>query len=232
MTAGRTADVCCGDGCCIHVYGGPRWARSAASPAESWRRSGLGGGRPDSRRVACTCPYRSVHRQTEPRRLSATDFTWSVCWPRRQPSLLTVPVLSCRSTPQRRRSMSVTTTQNPATYTIVRTLADYDLHHSEPVEGSPEGIAPPNPRSEPAAQTNPEHWPADYRRVPPIRPVDHTLDFNARNITLNNIETFFLFNMFGGIQIVQVGDSAARQGRGKLTDQGAESLVASNRRQV
>ncbi|KAG8624545.1 hypothetical protein KVT40_007612 [Elsinoe batatas] len=99
--------------------------------------------------------------------------------------------------------MSVTTTQNPATYNIVRTLADYDLHHSEPVEGSAQGIAPPNQHPIRPSEVAPENWETEYRRVPPHQPINRELDFEFRNTTLNGVETFFLYNMFTGIQMVQ-----------------------------
>ena len=104
--------------------------------------------------------------------------------------------------------MSVTTTQNPTTYTLAQTLAEYELHHSEGPEDSEQQTAPPNPReSAPSTENNPAGWEAEYRRVPPHRPTDTTLDFASRDITNNGIERFFITNMFQGIWIVSVSDS-------------------------
>ena len=98
--------------------------------------------------------------------------------------------------------MSVTTTQNPQTYSIARTLADYNLHHSE--LDSEEHDATLNHRPTATTASVVDSWETEYRRVPQPRPIDRELDFDSRNTTLNNIERFFLFNMFGGILIVQV----------------------------
>ena len=105
--------------------------------------------------------------------------------------------------------MSVTTTQNPRTYGIVRTLADYELHHSkEEEEQSVNEVNTQPPSSEHAQRPlgSSPVWETQYRRVPPYRPVDPELDFDSRNITLNRVETFFIFNMFGGISMVEVSN--------------------------
>jgi len=102
--------------------------------------------------------------------------------------------------------MSVTVTQNPATYTIARTLADYDVHHSEPPADPSHPVEEPNPRSDGlSGENNPEGWESEYRGVPAYRPTDTTLDFDSRNTPLNRVEGFFVWNMFGGIQMVHVG---------------------------
>jgi len=101
--------------------------------------------------------------------------------------------------------MSVTTTQNPVVYSISRTLADYDLLHSEQQIDGSQPVADPNPHPAPFTESNPEGWETEYRRVPAYRPINYDLDFTSRNTTTNNIERFFLINMFGGIRLVEVG---------------------------
>lgn len=103
--------------------------------------------------------------------------------------------------------MSVTTTQNPTVYTIARTLADYELHHSQADQIAHDVSLNPRPEL-PSVER--DDWETGYRRISPHRPIDYTLDFQSRNTTLNNIERFFLFNMFGGIMIVEVGFAVAK----------------------
>ena len=98
--------------------------------------------------------------------------------------------------------MSVTLTQNRATYSIARTLADYDVHHSSQIEDTHEEL---NERPQPeGAGNNPARWEEGFRRVPEYRPIDHTLDFALRDTYNNNIERVVLWNMFTGIRIVTV----------------------------
>lgn len=101
---------------------------------------------------------------------------------------------------------STTTTQTVPRYSIARTLADYDLHHSEATaetKRTEEGDQ--NTRSDSTEQgNNPSTWEREYRRVPPHRPVNRELDVASRSITLNGVETFFVYNMFNGIRIVEV----------------------------
>lgn len=98
--------------------------------------------------------------------------------------------------------MSVTVTENPATYSFARTLADYDLRHSDDLEDVPQE---PNARPIPdGTGQNPADWEDNYRRVPEYRPIDHTIDFAFRSTYTNNIERAFLWNMFNGIRIVSV----------------------------
>ncbi|MCJ1445192.1 MAG: hypothetical protein MMC23_005697 [Stictis urceolatum] len=101
--------------------------------------------------------------------------------------------------------MSVTTTQNTCTYSIVRTLADYELHHSaeeDPDQAyDPEANRHPTPSSQPAE--NPRGWETEFRRVPQFRATNYDLEFESRNKYQNNIERFFIINMFGGIMMVQ-----------------------------
>ncbi|PNS17295.1 hypothetical protein CAC42_6978 [Sphaceloma murrayae] len=112
--------------------------------------------------------------------------------------------------------MSVTTTQNAATYNIVRTLADYNIQSTEPTEGSPQGISAPNEHPAPPSDVQPENWETSYRRVPAHRPINTELDFQHRNTTLNGVETFFLYNMFTGIQMVQALNRTWRATGGRI----------------
>lgn len=92
-------------------------------------------------------------------------------------------------------------------------MTDYDLHHSETQEEEQEEAsavpAEPNERPIPeGTDENPAGWTEGWRRIPAYRPIDRELDFAYRNVYSNNIERFFLFNMFGGIQVVTVGPSS------------------------
>ena len=98
----------------------------------------------------------------------------------------------------------MTTTENPATYSIYRTLADYDLHHSGEVAG---GRVDTTLNRHPAPQVHEQPrsgWETEYRRVPPYRPANPELDFSLRNQYNNGAEYFFISNMFGGIAWVEV----------------------------
>lgn len=100
--------------------------------------------------------------------------------------------------------MSVTTTANAQTYAGLRILQDYDLHHSEELAHSNVPVEP-NPHPAPEGTGEPvEGWETEWRRIPPHRPINHDLDFEFRNTFTNNAERFFLFNMFGGIQLTSV----------------------------
>lgn len=98
--------------------------------------------------------------------------------------------------------MSVTTTANPSTYSLVATLADYELHHSE--EGIDTSL---NPRHGPTRSSNPPTWPTSHRRVPAYRPIDTELDQSQRRVYLNNIERAFVGVMFTGVFIEAVSGS-------------------------
>lgn len=101
---------------------------------------------------------------------------------------------------------TTTTTQTVPRYSIARTLADYDLHHS-PADnkGSEDEEADTqNGQADSDNNTDPQNWETEYRRVPPHRPVNREIDIASRSVTLNGIETFFVYNMFNGIRIVEV----------------------------
>jgi hypothetical protein len=97
--------------------------------------------------------------------------------------------------------MSVTTSANTVTSSVLHVLTDYDLHHS----GSPESEgtpAPPNPRNDLAAETsNPASWPRDHRRVPPFRPIDRTLSIEDRPGGANLIEAMFITTLLNGVRV-------------------------------
>lgn len=102
-------------------------------------------------------------------------------------------------------AMSVTTTANPVTTTLHRSLAaDYEIHLS----GGEEGIDPSqNPREETTIQ-NPPNWVQNYRNIPPLRPVNHDLDAESRPNGMNRFETAFLVTMFTGVVMVAVSCAA------------------------
>lgn len=101
-------------------------------------------------------------------------------------------------------STTTTTTQTVPTYSMGRTLADYDLHHSEPAAPEPRQAGEEDQDGSTEKHSNPPDWETEYRRVPPHRPVNRNLDIASRSITLNGVETFFVYNMFHGIRIVEV----------------------------
>lgn len=93
-------------------------------------------------------------------------------------------------------TMSVTTTANPVTGTVLSLLADYDLHHS----GQSEVDAPAAPNSRPQPQVNnPEWWPTDHNNIPDFRPVNRNLDLEQRPDGVNPIERLFIFTMLNGV---------------------------------
>ncbi|KAF1352586.1 hypothetical protein BDV97DRAFT_150347 [Delphinella strobiligena] len=110
--------------------------------------------------------------------------------------------------------MSVTVTENRATYSFARTLADYDIHHTAGAEYEPQEL---NERPDPRGTGhNPPDWPDDYRHVPPYRPIDHEIDHAYRNTYTNGIEHTFIWNMMRGIQIA--ANRMWRATGGKIND--------------
>lgn len=97
--------------------------------------------------------------------------------------------------------MSVTTTANPVTGSVLSVLAEYDLHHSGQAEASLP--AAPNPRPEPTVR-NPDWWPTDQYRVPDFRPVNTNLDLEERPDGINAIERLFIFTMLNGVGLMAV----------------------------
>ncbi|KAI9713026.1 MAG: hypothetical protein M1820_001011 [Bogoriella megaspora] len=94
--------------------------------------------------------------------------------------------------------MSVTTTANPITTTLLRTLDDYTIHEtpSSSSHPSPEAL---NPNPTPTV-SNPPDWPDDYNAIPNYRPVDHTRDMTLRPGGMNPAETVFIFLMMNGVR--------------------------------
>lgn len=92
--------------------------------------------------------------------------------------------------------MSVTTTQNPVTGSVLQVLADYDLHHSgDPAQ--PQAAGRPNERPAPAI-SNPDWWPSDHNRMPAHRPINRNLVLEQRPDGVNAIERLFIFTMLNG----------------------------------
>lgn len=100
--------------------------------------------------------------------------------------------------------MSVTTTANPVSASVLQVLTDYDLHHSgDPAR--PRTPQSPNQRPEPVRQAeDPENWDTEHRRVPPYRPVDPSLLGPERPGGTNPIETAFIYTMLNGVGLVGV----------------------------
>jgi hypothetical protein len=95
--------------------------------------------------------------------------------------------------------MSVTTTENPVTYSLAGTLRDYELHRSQPEDEQTEELNEhPAPANTPSS--NPPDWPTDHRRVPPYRPTNTELDHSTRRVYLNNGERAFIQMMFFGLR--------------------------------
>jgi len=101
--------------------------------------------------------------------------------------------------------MSVTTTSNPLTQTLLHALTDYDLHHS----GDPDNPQRPadlntSPSATTLTQQNPAWWPSDHRRIPPHRPINRELDRELRPGGTNVVEQVFIFTMLRGVQVKAV----------------------------
>ena len=95
--------------------------------------------------------------------------------------------------------MSVTTTSNTVTQSVLHVLVDYDLHHSgDPVNaGVPQ---PPNKHPVPDTQHQvPDSWPRNHRRIPDYRPTNYNLDRDERPQGSNWMETAFIFTMLNGV---------------------------------
>ena len=98
--------------------------------------------------------------------------------------------------------MSVTTTQNPVSQTVLHLLTDYELHHSGETTADG-GLEAPNARNAETSQ-NPEWWPTNYRRIPDHRPINRHLDKSLRPNGTNPIEMWFIFTMLGGVTLKSV----------------------------
>jgi hypothetical protein len=100
--------------------------------------------------------------------------------------------------------MSVTTTANTTTQSILHVLADYELTHS----GEDQQFAviePPNERSKEEEETeNPDWWPNNYNGIPAYRPINYNLDRESRPWAQPGVETVFVWTMLNGVGIVSV----------------------------
>ncbi|KAH9883344.1 hypothetical protein F4778DRAFT_46702 [Xylariomycetidae sp. FL2044] len=120
--------------------------------------------------------------------------------------------------------MSVTTTENPVTTTLERTLQDYEIR----VTGADE-LPPPAPAPAPAAWVphrdhdtpddveNPPDWPSDERRgVPRFRPINRALDREQRPWGSSPPETVFVAMMFTGVYLEATASWLWRQTGGRF----------------
>jgi hypothetical protein len=105
--------------------------------------------------------------------------------------------------------MSVTTTSNPVTSSVLHVLMDYELHHS----GSSERTKRPEPlesRDNPTLEVlNPAGWPTDHRRVPHYRPINRNLYMEERPGGLDPMEAIFIMTMLNGVRLNAVRTSQA-----------------------
>ena len=100
--------------------------------------------------------------------------------------------------------MSVTTTANTTTQSVLNLLADYELTHSEPPDiASPDPqTATLNPRDSSSETDNPDWWPTEYNGIPPHRPINYNLDRESRPWGSNGVETAFVSVMLNGVGFV------------------------------
>ena len=101
--------------------------------------------------------------------------------------------------------MSVTTSTNTTTQSVLHVLAEYDLHHSGNPANSSEA-APPNPRREQdISSSNPPGWDQGHNRVPPYRPINRNLDMEMRPGGANVPEAIFIATLLNGVSLNAVG---------------------------
>ena len=97
--------------------------------------------------------------------------------------------------------MSVTTTANTVTGSVLHLLTDYDLHHS----GDPAHAGTPtSPNDHPVPGTqhgNPDNWPRNYQGIPDYRPINYNLDPDERPAGSNPIEMVFIYTMLNGVRL-------------------------------
>ncbi|GIZ38258.1 hypothetical protein CKM354_000167900 [Cercospora kikuchii] len=116
--------------------------------------------------------------------------------------------------------MSVTTTDNARITTLRHTLADYELHHSQPTAEQATQAPAPNSRDEQQQSLdNPAGWEDRWRRVPAYQPVNPELIHGGgRNQVQNEIERNFIRVMFSGVWLQSAGSHLWRSTCGKLRD--------------
>ncbi|KAK5069239.1 hypothetical protein LTR64_008606 [Lithohypha guttulata] len=113
--------------------------------------------------------------------------------------------------------MSATTTANTRTQAVLNLLADYELTHSG--HDTTGVVEPPNPRSvEDETRQNPDFWTRDYHGVPPYRPINYELDYDARPWARPGVETAFVWVMLNGVGIVAATARLWRNTGGRLND--------------
>ena len=97
--------------------------------------------------------------------------------------------------------MSVTTTYNPASTELHRTLNDYQLHLTgvSQEHDLSAGRAPQTKRVIKDGASQPPNWPQNYRDVPPYRPINRHLDWAERPSGSNPIEVAFVTSMLHGV---------------------------------
>lgn len=103
--------------------------------------------------------------------------------------------------------MSVTTSTNTATQSVLQVLADYDVHHSgNPAEASKP--APPNANRAPdTGSVNPPNWDTEHNGVPPYRPINRNLDLDSRPGGANLPEAMFIATLLNGVRLNAVRNS-------------------------
>jgi hypothetical protein len=101
--------------------------------------------------------------------------------------------------------MSVTTTANPTTQTVLHLLADYNLTHSEDHQHSANVESPDfdYDRQAPVAQ-NPDWWPDNYDGIPRYRPINYGLNREERPWANPGIECAFVYVMLNGVGLIAV----------------------------
>ncbi|KAF2214209.1 hypothetical protein CERZMDRAFT_37917 [Cercospora zeae-maydis SCOH1-5] len=120
--------------------------------------------------------------------------------------------------------MSVTTTDNARITTLRHTLADYELHHSQPSSDQAREAPHPDERGEQQQQQqqrldNPPGWEDRWRRVPAYQPVNPELiNSGGRNEVQNEIERGFIRVMFSGVWLQSTASHVWRSTGGKFRD--------------
>ncbi|ETN42317.1 uncharacterized protein HMPREF1541_01471 [Cyphellophora europaea CBS 101466] len=112
--------------------------------------------------------------------------------------------------------MSVTTTSNVSTQSVIRLLADYELTHSEGEQAPADTSVNERPRA--TSESNPAWWPTDHHGIPPHRPIDYTLDHEQRPWAASPIETAFVMTLLNGVGIVACISKVWRQTGGRIND--------------
>ncbi|CAJ2507694.1 Uu.00g088800.m01.CDS01 [Anthostomella pinea] len=114
--------------------------------------------------------------------------------------------------------MSVTTTENPVSYTLQNTLQDYEVQVDGACDLPQHHWVPLRDREAPEAD-NPPDWPTDERRgMPRYRPINYELDTAQRPWGANPIGTAFVATMFTGVWIQATASWVWRKTGGRFND--------------